>query len=180
MGVVETPARRCARGLPVAFASSRRGQGVDAAHEVGHKKRRTGRGTPPSACRPVRCAPAFHHHDAVGHRTSASSWSCVTMMVVTPSLRCRLRISLAQASGAPARPAPKEVHPAAVGRARWPGRAPAQCAAAARRRAALGYLISLPGRPTSFDQLRSRGRLIFGACGMPAVHQAVGHVVGHR
>ena len=97
------------------------------------------------------------------------------MMVVTPSLRCRLRISWRRCtrtiassadSGSSSSSSPGEVASARASAMRccWP---PDSCA---------GYLSSLPGRPTSCSSSSTRARDL--RARHLAVDQPVGHVVG--
>jgi hypothetical protein len=98
---------------------------------------------------------------------SASSWSCVTMMVVTPSFCCSARISCRSrtrssassadsGSSSSSRPGEVAMARASAMRCCWP---PESCA---------GYLPSLPGRPTSLSSSVTRARCRRAAsCGSP-------------
>ena len=107
---------------------------------------------------------------------SASSWSCVTMMVVTPSVRCSALISCRRRSrtrassadrGSSSSSRPGEVASARARAMRccWP---PESCA---------GYFGPASGMPTrvssSFDPLGDR------AARLAAAHQPVADIVGH-
>ncbi len=103
---------------------------------------------------------------------SASSWSCVTMMVVMPSRRCTARISTA-APRAPWRRAPRAARRAAGGpdRAPWRGRAPR---AAAGHRKLGGQLRRVLGQMHQLEHgidARAYFRL-----GPPPAFEAIGHV----
>ena len=119
-----------------------------------------------------------HHHDAVGHRRSASSWSCVTMIVVTPSCRCSARISCRSCTRTMRVQRRQRLVEQQQAAATWRARAPARCAAAGRPTAAPGtWPRCRAGRPAPAARSRARDRL------RPrhlAVDQPVGHVVGDR
>jgi hypothetical protein len=151
------------------------GQHVDLAHEVGHEGR--GRLAVDLHGRAHLLDHAVvHHHDAVGHAQRLflvvrhhDGGDAQLLLQARISWRRRTRTMRVQRR--------QRLVQQQQARARWPARAPAQCAAAGRRRAAPGYLPSLPGRPTSLTS--SVTRCAISARGVLAVDQPIGHVVGH-
>ena len=132
-------------------ARDRARQEVRLADEVGDEQRRRMAVDLESACRPARSTPWFitTMRSAID---SASSWSWVTMMVVTPSLRCSSLISwrrctrtLASSadsgSSSSSRPGEIAMARASATRCCWP---PESCA---------GYFLRLVGEPDQREQL---------------------------
>ena len=107
---------------------------------------------------------------------SASSWSCVTMIVVTPSRRCSARISWRsdwRTRASSAESGSSRSSSAATG----PGRGPARCAAARRPRAAPGTSACGPAAPPGRAARRRGPR---SAPADLARLEPVAHVAGHR
>ena len=153
---------------------------VDLVHltdEVGHKQIGRLAVDLRAESRPVQITPWFIT-TIRSAMASASSWSWVTIMVVTPSLPLQFLDLMAQVDAHLGIQAQTAVHPAARGRATWSQwRAPSAIRCCWPPDSCAGYLRPLIRQTDQFQKFSARAFIDFRACCGLRVLQAEGNVL---